>query len=279
MRSPWLLGAAACFVLVACGPNREMLEPRDARADVRTDGGGVDSGIDSGTGGGCPTGAVRCGTDCVNLNTSTVHCGACNSRCNAPQMCNMGRCEGPMMMCTGGQIACGGRCVDVNADSANCGMCGRMCPSGQTCQMGMCRAGGCTAPNTMCGTSCVDTQSSNANCGSCGNACPAGQSCTAGRCGGGGGMCVEPCTTNEQCAATCAPPRSGWVQCCASGGVCIEMATSCGGGPGPTDGGTGGDGGGGLGCLLGLQTCTNSAECMAACGALAPTCGSRGRCE
>lgn len=273
MRSPWLLGAAACFALIACGPNREELMPRDARADVRTDGGAVDSGMDGG-GGTCPTGATRCGTDCVNLNTSNVHCGACNARCNSPQMCNMGRCEGSVM-CTGGQMACGGRCTDINTDSANCGGCGRMCPSGQTCAMGMCRAGGCTSPNMMCGSSCVDTQTSNANCGSCGNACPSGQVCTAGRCGGGGSMCVEPCSTADQCTATCAPPMAGYLYCCNSG-VCIQQMAACGGGgtDGGTgsDGGSGGDGGGGLACLLGIQACGSSAECMTACGALAPDC-------
>lgn len=279
MRSSSLLGASLCIVLSACGPSREELPQRDARADgvasdARVDAG---SGMDSGTA--CPTGATRCGSDCVNTNTSNMHCGGCGRACAAGQTCQMGMCQGSTM-CTGGQVSCGGRCVDTNNDSANCGACGRMCSAGQSCQMGMCRAGGCVAPNMMCGASCVDVSSSNTHCGRCDNACPAGQTCRGGTCQSGGGMCVDPCSTTDQCRGSCAAPAAGFQWACCDS-VCIQnMTGTCGGATtdgGTADGGTG-DGGADLLCLLGLVRCGDDATCRAQCAGIAERCVG-GACE
>jgi Stigma-specific protein, Stig1 len=279
MRSPWLLGAAALIALNACGPPREELPTRDGT--VRTDA-TADTGVPGMDGGAaCPTGATRCGTDCVNLQTSNVHCGACNARCTAPQTCMAGRCMGTVM-CTGGQMNCGGTCVDVTNNNANCGACGRMCAAGQTCSMGMCMAGGCAAPRMMCGASCIDVQTNAANCGRCGNACPAGQSCQAGTCRAGAGMCAPTCTTDTDCTTTC-PVRAGYRSRCfvdamdPRNNVCIEEPE----GTGPVDGGTGSGGDGGVdlfACLFGTATCADNAECAAKCPGIATTC-SGGTCE
>jgi len=276
MRSPWLLGAAALIALNACGPPREELPTRDGstRADAAADSGS--SGMDAAMN--CPTGAARCGTDCVNLQTSTVHCGACNSRCQSGQTCMAGRCQATVN-CTAPQTNCGGTCVDVTNNNANCGACGRMCAAGQTCTMGVCMAGGCAAPRMMCGASCIDVSSDNANCGRCGNACAAGSTCVGSTCQMGGGMCSSlVCNTNAECQAACGPSRTGGEFCCSGmGGVCYDSPNPCGGGGG-SDGGTSSGDGGSDACWTGGVRCTTDAECEAACppfvGLLPSSCNS-----
>jgi len=42
----------------------------------------------------CPMGLVRCGKDCVDLNTNPQHCGKCGNQCPPMQKCDKGKCQG-----------------------------------------------------------------------------------------------------------------------------------------------------------------------------------------
>ncbi|MBI5513077.1 MAG: hypothetical protein HY909_04870 [Deltaproteobacteria bacterium] len=95
----------------------------------------------------CAMGLFACGASCVNLLTSTAHCGLCNKACPAMHACVNGTCIGPPP-CASFQTLCGadagvvdagaGVCVDLLTNSANCGGCGRGCPASQACVNGVC---------------------------------------------------------------------------------------------------------------------------------------------
>jgi hypothetical protein len=72
---------------------------------------------------------------CIDLQTDSRHCGACDAACAAGQVCVVGVCEG----CAQGSDSCGGSCVDLQTDSANCGACGTVCGGGQSCVAGECQ--------------------------------------------------------------------------------------------------------------------------------------------
>ena len=40
----------------------------------------------------CANGLGACGSDCIDLNTSTSHCGSCAIVCGSGQTCNNGVC-------------------------------------------------------------------------------------------------------------------------------------------------------------------------------------------
>ncbi|MDP3275988.1 MAG: hypothetical protein Q8Q09_12380 [Deltaproteobacteria bacterium] len=275
------------MVSTACGPARD--DPFQRRDGSATDATGDITRVDvtnTPDSAGCPTGATRCGTACVNLQMSNQHCGMCNSACNNPQTCQSGVCSGPMMMCPAGQMSCGGACVDTQANSNHCGACGQMCAAGMSCQAGACRAGGCAAPQIMCSGTCTNTNTDARNCGRCGASCSAGQTCSAGMCTGGGSMCIDPCSSNDQCQGSCGAAAAGTVWCCSpgaggAGGVCFaQSGSSCGGSSGGDGGSSGGDGGLDLlGCLLGTVTCASAADCASRCPGIAPNCNGSGRCE
>jgi Putative metal-binding motif len=121
----------------------------------------------------CPP-ANTCGSECVDKNTDTDHCGACFHACPTVATCVGGTCD-----CPGSQTACGSICVDTQTDELNCGGCGQPCPAGATCDGGDCACPGNAA--TVCADSCVDLQSNDDHCGACGNACVHG-SCQGGQC-------------------------------------------------------------------------------------------------
>ena len=100
----------------------------------------------SGGSGGCGAGLTLCGSTCVNLQTSSDHCGACGSACpaggptgwNGTGSCVAGQCK---FSCYGGFANCNGDvkdgCEVSLSDSNHCGTCGRVCDSGcnnATCQ-------------------------------------------------------------------------------------------------------------------------------------------------
>ena len=71
----------------------------------------------------CPPDAramVVCGGECVNLNTDSQHCGACDYTCFEPAVC------------------CGGECVDLQEDIHNCGSCRMTCSYPTICREGDC---------------------------------------------------------------------------------------------------------------------------------------------
>src|SRR5262249_53946874 len=114
---------------------------------------------------------------CVDLKTTTSHCGSCATACPTGQVCNAGSCG-----CTTGLSLCSGQCVDLTTNGSNCGQCGTTCSGGRSCSGGTCN---CPSGQTFCSSWCVDTKTSTANCGTCGHACGAGQTCSNGTCTGG----------------------------------------------------------------------------------------------
>lgn len=95
---------------------------RDAAADVRSDAadGAVDARADGMVpDGGCAAGQTDCGGTCVDLATSTMHCGECFSACpavfNGAPRCRMGAC---VPQCTAPATAYDERgCVNAPTDA------------------------------------------------------------------------------------------------------------------------------------------------------------------
>jgi len=85
------------------------------------------------------TGGPSCetcgGLQCVDLLTSTDHCGDCDQACDAGMACAQGTC---IDACATGEELCDTSCVDLNTDELNCGACGKRCGPGSTCKSGVC---------------------------------------------------------------------------------------------------------------------------------------------
>ncbi|MDF2695480.1 MAG: Tryptophan synthase alpha chain [Labilithrix sp.] len=117
------------------------------------------------------------------------HCGDCNTKCAAGEICVDGKCE-----CTRGPSGCD--CLpDFEADLMNCGACGVRCdehPNAMpTCRFGRCGSrckigyGDC---NLDLSDGCeINLSKDPQHCGSCEAACATGQACVDGVCA------VEPC--------------------------------------------------------------------------------------
>ena len=196
--------------------------------------GSVDDGATCGGGLTCQGGVCACpptnacGSECVDKNTSVVHCGECNHPCPIAASCVGGVCQ-----CPGSQAVCGASCVNTQNDPANCGTCGNVCGLGFTCTNGT-----CNCPNTVCANACVNTQTDAFNCGGCGTVCPAGATCQSGGCvcppatpSTCDNRCVNVNTDNEhcgQCNNACAYGTCQGGQCpvCFPGGMLILMDTS-----------------------------------------------------
>ena len=111
--------------------------PADDGGGSRNDGGPTpDGGPPDGGGPTCPLGTQLCGGFCVDTDSDTTHCGACNSNCNANELCVVGTCT---INCPPPRVVCANRCVDVQSDPDFCGTC-------QTeCSTGICFSGSCVA--------------------------------------------------------------------------------------------------------------------------------------
>ncbi|MFO0626666.1 MAG: hypothetical protein U0325_13715 [Polyangiales bacterium] len=134
----------------------------------------------------CMAGQTSCGTPamCVDTQTSSAHCGACDTACAMGSTCVAGVCEltcaAPTTRCGAGDSA---TCENLQTSNAHCGACDTPCTDGRTCTNGMCQAPTmCPTGQTACGTpvSCVNTQTDARHCGRCDNALPAGQFCVGG---------------------------------------------------------------------------------------------------
>ncbi len=119
-------------------------------------------GADCGAGAVCSEGAcvstcrsdeAYCSGACVNVSTSSSHCGRCGNACAIGQSCVAGSCQ-----CLAGQRSCGGVCVDTSANNSHCGSCNSACAAGAACQGGACVS----------------------SCGSVGRPCCAGSVCDSG---------------------------------------------------------------------------------------------------
>ena len=250
----WLLILAAAAV-ASCSDGSGGA-PAAINLDGANSGGVADSALPGG--GPCAAGQTLCGGSCVDLQSNSVHCGACASACAPGSSCTAGICS-----CQADLTSCDGTCVDTGSDARHCGACGAACSADQVCADGLC---GSTCPpgTTQCGSSCVDASSNPLHCGLCDNACTGGQGCLDGTCvcAAGqqlcGGSCVDTgadpsncggcgihCTAAHTCTAgTCVGGGTGGPGTAASGtgGSAPESAGGSGTGTEP-DNGTGGAGG------------------------------------
>ncbi len=144
---------------------------------------------------------MMCGADCVDVLSSTQHCGFCNRACAAGQNCVSGTCMGGGGGCTAPNISCGGVCVNPQNNAQNCGSCLNACAAGQTCSNGVCTGGGGTGcrPGRQRCTGTGDTScGASLECASvggqftCTGACVQSTSQTneRGQCGGGSSTCL-----------------------------------------------------------------------------------------
>lgn len=118
-----------------------------------------------------------CGEDtCVELQTSTAHCGACDNPCPQGVACVEGVCACPQET-----VLCDGSCVDVASDPAHCGGCGDACDERLFCADGSC-VDDCGAL-TECSGACVDLTDNALHCGGCDVTCADGEVCVSGQCG------------------------------------------------------------------------------------------------
>jgi hypothetical protein len=81
----------------------------------------------------CPGGQTACGSECVDLLSSELHCGSCRISCMGEQTCRGGTCvsrQGDTAECARyGMTKCPGSttCFDLSSNFWNCGQCGRAC--------------------------------------------------------------------------------------------------------------------------------------------------------
>jgi len=126
----------------------------------------------------------------VDSATDNAHCGRCNTRCPAGQMCSGGACG---TTCGTGLTACMGACANIVSSPLHCGRCGNACPARPhataTCASRACGFicdSGFADCNTTPGDGCeTDTRGDERNCGACNRACAfpnAAAVCVAGGC-------------------------------------------------------------------------------------------------
>ncbi len=197
----------------------------------------------------------NCGTTCVDLRTDVNHCGKCDTKCGAGEICSASKC---VLNCPTGFVACGGKCIDPNTNASNCGAkgactgtdataadyAGATCAAIESCVAGKC-SGRCPAGRLLCGDGCVDPTSDRAFCGAkddcagtnAGTPCPADQFCISGKCSCPtgqivcGGKCVDPksngsyCGAKGDCEGTNAGKECKQGEGC-SGGVCGACAAN-----------------------------------------------------
>src|SRR5690606_29716487 len=101
--------------------------------------GGDDGGASDADGGDvpedpCSPGLVECDGECVDVQSSSAHCGGCGKACTEGHHCEEGVC-----VCDAeGETDCDGVCIDLASDVENCGECGNACGEGYACIEGEC---------------------------------------------------------------------------------------------------------------------------------------------
>jgi len=198
-----------------CEPSEETCDNKDNNCDGDVDEGPLCEDNLTCIDGECTCPPEQaCGEACVDTQSDSKHCGACDEVCGSGQDCLEGTCQ-----CEGDFTACGGSCVDLMVDLVHCGACDQLCKGGSTCKEGACT---CTGPGQpqLCGDVCADLLEDPVHCGACDAACPEGAYCTDGICDCGegatlcGDACVQPLTDSNHCGS-----------CdilCAPGSTCVE---------------------------------------------------------
>jgi hypothetical protein len=133
-----------------------------------------------------------CGTDCVNLKTSLLHCGQCNRQLTNGQAC----VDGNPVCLASGLTLCGLQCADLRSDPKHCGACNRPVAQNQRCVEGMPQCS--LSHELLCGGQCVSVRDDPMNCGQC------GRQCVEGYCAGGA-RCVlyHQDSTRADCDSLC----------------------------------------------------------------------------
>ena len=77
------------------------------------------------------------GPACVNLQSDSKHCGACDTACTGNNECQAGlcACKQGFANCAEGSTDC---TTDLQSDAAHCGACNNTCRGGKECQRGSC---------------------------------------------------------------------------------------------------------------------------------------------
>lgn len=82
----------------------------------------------------CQPPLVACAEQCVDLDASPNHCGACDVACPGTLACVGGSCG-----CSAPLTECGEACVDVETSVEHCGACDDACgPHGFSCESASC---------------------------------------------------------------------------------------------------------------------------------------------
>ncbi|MBI4918105.1 MAG: hypothetical protein HY825_19865 [Acidobacteria bacterium] len=183
---------AALAVTFACGDDsadddggRDVTDARDV--------------VDEGTT--CGTGELFCDGACVNVQSRSDHCGACDTVCAANELCRAGVCELDCPISPDYDDCGGTECSSLLSDPENCGACGTACGATEVCSCGACV------------DACGDLNTDADNCGACGNACGSGEQC-----------CCGACTTDTTCPDPCpmvAVPAL--LECGADGRACVDV--------------------------------------------------------
>ena len=180
-----------CLGATACSQGDEGSGDKGG-ADIDSGGSNVDGGsnIGAGTGGATsdgnddmPTGCneTLCGSECVDMQTDAVHCGACGTSCSEFEACQQGACI--QVSCESDLTLCSGECFDVTTDVEHCGSCVDQCSLSYTCSDSSCA---CPAERTECDGFCTETDFDRQNCGGCassgGATCSGEEACVSGKC-------------------------------------------------------------------------------------------------
>jgi hypothetical protein len=170
---------------------------------------------------------VNNATVCIaDLTTNQNHCGACNHKCLATEICQNSAC---VFKCDKTVCMVGAKkvCVDPLTDKAHCGGCGKAC--GTTCTNGAC------APATCVG--CTECQTCNTVTGKCDNKANT-VICSLGKCNGAGmckpltcanctGDCKKCDTVTGVCGIAGAGDKCSMGKCNATGVCEPQMCANC----------------------------------------------------
>jgi hypothetical protein len=90
--------------------------------------------------GACDTGWGNCDANDANgcetdVRDNVNHCGACDSPCQAGQVCTAGACADE---CPAGETKCEDVCADLQTSELHCGVCDNACNPGEDCRAGAC---------------------------------------------------------------------------------------------------------------------------------------------
>ena len=118
----------------------------------------------------CPMGKALCQGSCIDVQSDSANCGACDNACDIGLICSAGQCVGSTL--------CNGRKHDTQSDLDHCGACNNRCPDGKICKDGQCTSGVgwayCDDVRVWVGT--LD------RCASCTDRCADGLTCKDGKC-------------------------------------------------------------------------------------------------